>query len=415
MRCGLLGRHLGHSYSPQLHRFFGDYSYTLWEVEPRDLEGFLRTAPFHGLNVTTPYKQAVAPLCRTLSETARRTGSVNTLLRRPDGTLEGHNTDGSGFLAALERCGVEPAGKKALVLGSGGAAATVLEVLRDRGAQAVCICRRGPDHYGNLDRHRDARLLVNATPVGMFPQTDRAPLDLTCLPSLEAVLDLIYNPARTRLLAQAEALGLAWENGLAMLAQQARRSAELFTGRRIPASQGEMARQALSCQMENWVLLGMPGCGKTTLGRALAAETGRPFVDTDQALEERTGRSVPALLAALGEAAFRDLETALLAEVGRGSGQVVATGGGCVLRPENLPLLRQNGRLLWVRRPLRLLQTQGRPLSQAGDLAAMYGRRRDLYQKFCSLQIHNTDTIAAGVRQAKEAFLCSFSCSMDPI
>lgn len=415
MRCGLLGRRLGHSYSPQLHRFFGDDSYSLWEVEPQDLEDFLRKAPFHGLNVTTPYKRAVAPFCQALSETARRTGSVNTILRRPDGTLEGHNTDCVGFRAALDRCGVEPAGKKVLVLGSGGAAAAVLEVLRGRGARAVCISRRGPDHYGNLDRHQDAGLLVNATPVGMFPQTDRAPLDLTCLPRLEAVLDLIYNPARTRLLAQAEELGLAWENGLAMLAQQARRSAELFTGRRIPEAQGELARRALSCQMENWVLLGMPGCGKTTLGRALAAETGRPFVDTDQALEERTGQSVPALLAARGEAAFRDLETALLAEVGRGSGQVIATGGGCVLRPENLPLLRQNGRLLWVRRPLQLLETRGRPLSQGGDLEAMYRRRRDRYARFCSLQMQNTDTIAAGVRRAKEAFLCSFSCSMDLI
>lgn len=415
MRCGLLGRRLGHSYSPQLHRFFGDDSYSLWEVEPQDLEDFLRKAPFHGLNVTTPYKRAVAPFCQALSATARRTGSVNTILRRPDGTLEGHNTDCAGFRAALDRCGVEPAGKKVLVLGSGGAAAAVLEVLRDRGARAVCISRRGPDHYGNLDRHQDAGLLVNATPVGMFPQTDRAPLDLTCLPRLEAVLDLIYNPARTRLLAQAEELGLAWENGLAMLAQQARRSAELFTGRRIPEAQGELARRALSCQMENWVLLGMPGCGKTTLGRALAAETGRPFVDTDQALEERTGQSIPALLAARGEAAFRDLETALLAEVGRGSGQVIATGGGCVLRPENLPLLRQNGRLLWVRRPLQLLETRGRPLSQGGDLEAMYRRRRDRYARFCSLQMQNTDTIAAGVRRAKEAFLCSFSCSMDLI
>lgn len=413
MRCGLLGRHLGHSYSPWLHRFFGNYSYTLWEVEPRDLEGFLRTAPFHGLNVTSPYKRAVVPYCAALSETARRTGSVNTLLRRPDGTLEGHNTDYAGFLAALDRRRAAPAGKKALVLGSGGAAGAVRAALEDRGAQVVTISRRGPDHYGNLYRHFDAALLVNATPVGMFPQTDRTPLDLTRLPHLEAVMDLIYNPARTRLLAQAEDLGLSWENGLAMLVQQARHSAALFTGRPVPEAQAELARRALSCEMENWALLGMPGCGKTTLGRALAAQTGRPFVDTDQVLEERTGRSVPALLETLGEAAFRDLETQVLAEVGRGSGQVIATGGGCVLRPENLPLLRQNGRLLWVHRPLNLLQTRGRPLS--GDLAAMYRRRRDLYQRFCSLQIQNTDTIPVGVRRVKEAFLCSFSCSTDPI
>ena len=237
LRCGLLGRSLSHSRSPELHSLLGSYAYTLWEKQENELEPFLRGHEWDALNVTVPYKKTVVSFMDSLAPAARRTGSVNVILRRPDGTLTGDNTDVPGFSAMLTFSGLDVTGGKVLVLGSGGASAAVCAVLEDRHAQPVVISRSGKDHYGNLSVHADARLLINATPVGMYPASDVSPLDLRNFPCLEGVLDLIYNPPRTKLLQQAESLGLTAVNGLYMLVEQARLSAELFTGRPIPVSE----------------------------------------------------------------------------------------------------------------------------------------------------------------------------------
>lgn len=264
-RCGLLGRRLAHSYSPAIHARLGSYEYRLFQREPEELEVFLREGAWDGLNVTIPYKQAAAACCDRLSPLAQRLGSVNTLVRCPDGSLYGDNTDAWGFGEAFRRLHVGCTGKKALVLGSGGASVTVQAVLRQLGAQVVVISRTGADNYENLDRHRDAAILINATPVGMYPDNGESPLALDRLPRLEAVFDLIYNPARTRLLLEAEARGIPCSNGLTMLVAQAAKSSEQFTGQAISQSVQDTIVAQVGAEMENWVLIGMPGCGKPGL------------------------------------------------------------------------------------------------------------------------------------------------------
>ena len=393
MRCGLLGEKLGHSYSPQIHAELADYEYKLYEKAPDEVEAFVREGDWHGLNVTIPYKKTVIPLCSELSDTARAIGSVNTLLRRPDGTIFGDNTDAFGFETLLDRTvpgSIE--GKKALVLGTGGASVTVCAVLLGRGAQVVPISRSGEDNYENLGRHADARLLVNATPVGMYPKNGVSPVELSAFPKLEAVLDVVYNPARTALLMQAESRGIPCAGGLTMLVAQAKRSAEIYLGHTLPDSELARITGKLSRSMQNIILIGMPGCGKSTVGRILARKLDRPCVEADRELERAADMRIPAIFEREGEAGFRRRETAILSELGKRSGIVLSTGGGCVTRSENYPLLHQNGVIVCLTRPLEKLAREGRPLSQNGDLKAMYERRRPLYEKFADYTVDNTGT-----------------------
>ena len=386
--CGLLGRKLGHSYSPEIHALLGDYSYTLYEKEPEELEQFLLEGDFQGLNVTIPYKKAVLPFCRELSDTARRLGAVNTLVRRPDGTLWGGNTDYDGFSCLLRRSGLEVSGKECLVLGSGGASATAVAVLEDAGARVCVISRRGPENYENLSRHAGAYLIVNATPVGMYPACGVSPVDLSLFPHLAGVLDMIYNPLETTLLQQARARGIVAMGGLMMLLSQAAASAAAFTGRPVSADLAHVW-EAVRAKRMNLVLIGMPGCGKTTLATHLARLLDRPMVDTDTQVEALAGMSIPEIFRTRGESGFRALETQVLTQVCARSGLVIATGGGCVTRPENLPLLRQNGCVVWLLRDAALLPAEGRPLSQNGDLARMERERTPLYRRACHLWAAN--------------------------
>jgi shikimate dehydrogenase len=353
MRCGLLGEKLGHSYSPQIHAELAGYDYRLYEKAPDAVEDFVRNGDWHGLNVTIPYKKTVIPFCDELSETAAAIGSVNTLKRRKDGTIFGDNTDAFGFETLLtQTLKADISGWKALVLGTGGASVTVCAMLRKRGAQVVPISRSGKDNYTNLEWHRDAKLLVNTTPVGMYPKNGASLVDLGVFPKLEAVLDVVYNPARTALLLLAEKRGIPCAGGLTMLVAQAKRSAEIFLGHALP--DGEIARitRQLARQMQNVILIGMPGSGKSTVGRLLAEKLGRPLLEADKELEKAAGMSIPVIFANEGEAGFRRRETRILSELGKQSGTVISTGGGCVTREENYPLLHQNGVIVWLRRGL---------------------------------------------------------------
>ena len=399
MQCGLLGRKLGHSYSPQIHSHLASYEYTLFEKEPEELEAFLKNGSFTGLNVTIPYKKDVIPYLDELSPTAKRLGAVNTIVRREDGTLIGHNTDYFGFCSMVGRSGLAVAGKKVLVLGSGGASNTAVAALEEMGAQVVVISRSGENNYDNLHRHADAAVIVNTTPVGMYPKTGVSPISLERFQKLEGVLDVVYNPARTQLLLDAESRGLIAMNGLWMLVAQAKESAEWFAGVQIPDGKIAQIHGLLRAQMENTVLIGMPGCGKTTVGQALATMQGKRFVDADAVLEERVGRKITDIIPTDGEEAFRQMETDTLAELGKQSGLVIATGGGCVTRERNYPLLHQNGTILWLTRDLNKLPTHGRPLSQTGKLQQMYAVREPMYRRFADAVISNDAAVEQTIAQ----------------
>ena len=401
MKCGLLGRKLGHSYSPQIHARLADYSYTLFEKEPEELECFLKNGDFTGINVTVPYKKDVIPYLDELTPRAKKLGAVNTIVRR-EGKLIGHNTDYFGFQTMVRASGLDPAGKKVLVLGSGGASNTACAVLEELGADVRVISRNGPDNYDNLHLHRDAAILVNTTPVGMYPKVGISPVDLDAFPALEGVLDVVYNPARTQILLDAEKRSIVAMNGLLMLVAQAKEAAEWFSGTSISDDtiapiHGELARQ-----MENIVLIGMPGCGKSTVGKLLAEKTGKTFVDADAYLVEKVGRSIPEIFATDGEPGFRALETEVLAELGCKSGLIIATGGGCVTQERNYPLLHQNGRIFWLTRDLDKLPTHGRPLSQTNTLTDMYQVRKPLYESFADCVIDNNGAPDAAITKILE-------------
>ncbi len=404
MRCGLLGKTLGHSYSPQIHTQLGDYSYELFEKQPEELENFLRHGEFDALNVTIPYKKAVLPYCAVLSDAVKAIGSANTLVRQPDGTLFADNTDAFGFSCIADECGVDIAGKKALVFGSGGASVTAQYVLKTRGAREVLVISRSGEHnYENLDKNADAEILVNTTPLGMYPNNGASPVNLTRFPRCAAVLDVVYNPARTALLLQAEALGIPHAGGLLMLVAQAKRASELFTGSAIADTRiGEIYR-TLAVQMQNIVLVGMPGCGKSSIGTLLAEKLDRPFLDADAEIEKAAGMPIPDFFKLCGEGAFRDLESRVLADLGKRSGAVIATGGGAVLREENYAALHQNGTIVWLTRDLAHLPIDGRPVSQATSLDALFAARKTRYERFADHIIDNNGVPDETVRAILEA------------
>ena len=403
LRCGLLGEKLGHSYSPEIHKMLAGYEYRLYERRAEELESFIRGGEWDGLNVTMPYKKAVLPFCDELGERARLSGSVNTLVRRADGSIYGDNTDMFGFESLLRVNGIDPAGTKALVLGSGGACASVCAVLQSLGAETVVISRSGEDNYNNLDRHRDAGIIVNTTPLGMYPNNGAQAVDLTEFPNCRAVLDIVYNPARTALLLQAEELGIKHAGGLHMLVAQAKRSSELFTGARIDDNEIGRIERALMHRMMNIVLVGMPGCGKTTVAGIIGRMTGRPVQDVDTMIEQRAGITIPEIFAQSGEEGFRALETQIITEAGAQSGAVIATGGGSVTRLENYAPLHQNAVIVWLQRDIDKLPRDGRPLSAHADLNEMFRRRAPMYSAFADMTADNNGTPEAAAEMILEA------------
>ena len=390
----LIGEHLSHSFSPQVHAMLGNPDYSLKELAPEEVGAFVKYGDYVGMNVTIPYKQTVIPYLDALTPAAEKLGAVNTITRRADGTLLGDNTDYFGFSYGLESAGITLAGKRVLILGSGGASKTAIAVARDAGAaEIVIVSRTGEVNYDNVyDLHGDAQVIVNCTPVGMYPKSGTSPVDLAKFPCLCGVADMIYNPARTVFLAQAEQLGLPRTNGLSMLVSQAAAGHERFTGTPVNTAQIDQIVRSFAAESANIVLIGMPGCGKSTVGASLAALTGKTFMDTDALIVQKAGKSIPEIFADDGEDAFRAIEHQVVCEVGMGHGQIIATGGGVVTRSENLYPLRQNATVVWLQRPLEELPINGRPLSQASKLADMYRVRESLYRVFSDIQMQNNGT-----------------------
>lgn len=402
MEYGLLGEKLGHSFSPQIHRALAGYDYRLLPTPPEEVETLLRERDFKGLNVTIPYKQTVMPLCDEIDPRAAAIGAVNTVVNR-EGRLTGYNTDIDGLIYLARRAGVELAGKKTVILGSGGTSRTAQAAAKALGAAEIAvISRRGEDNYDNLSRHADAQVLINTTPVGMFPHCGQSPVSLSLFPDLTGVLDVVYNPLHTALLLEAEARGLPCSCGLPMLVAQAKRAAELFTGASIPDSRTEEILAGLTAQLRNIVLIGMPGCGKTAIGIALAALLGRRFVDLDALIVEKAGKPIPDIFAQEGEAAFRELEHEIVREAGMAAGCVISTGGGVVTRQDNYAPLHQNGVIFHLVRDLALLPSDGRPVSQSTDLGLLWERREPLYAAFADRAVDNNGALEETLGQIKK-------------
>ena len=403
-RYGLLGEKLGHSYSPQIHAELADYEYRLYPTARENVPDFVKNNGLDGFNVTIPYKETVMPFLDAISDEALRIGSVNTVVRMPDGTLHGHNTDYFGFMYMLgdtERL----RGKKALVLGSGGASKTVRAVLGDVGCEpVVTISRSGEDNYTNLARHADAAVIVNTTPVGMYGNQNTSPIELAMFPHCVLALDLIYNPAMTHFLMQAERLGIEYRGGLTMLAAQAARAAEIWGC--IPENTADIAAitEKVQNSMRSIAIIGMPGSGKSSIGAALAGITGRKFVDLDEMITAEAGMPIPEFFAKYGEPAFRALESRMLAAAAKESSCVIATGGGIVTVPGNRYLLEQNCITVLIERPLEELPSFGRPVTAAKGVEQIYRERRELYNSWSVKKYANT-----GIEETARAIAADFT------
>ena len=390
---GLLGRKLGHSYSPLIHKELGNPDYELIELEPEELGEFLKKDDIGGLNVTIPYKIDVMPYCH-LSPEAETIGAVNTIVNR-DGELWGYNTDQDGFKYMVKKAGIHMAGKKVIILGDGGASRTAVYCAGVLGAREVTVISlfSEENNYTNLYKHYDAEIIVNCTPVGMYPKNGESLVDLKDFPKCSGVVDVIYNPQRTKLIMQAESLGIPHTGGLPMLTAQAKRAAELFFDIEIPDESIEKITADIARSCENIVLIGMPGGGKTTIGKALAEMTGRPIYETDDMIVEAAGKSIPEIFAEDGEEEFRRIEHEVLCEAGKKSGAIIMTGGGVVTRPENYEPIHQNGEIYEIVRNIDDLAMDGRPLSKSLDtLREMYKVRHPMYVQFRDCEIINDTT-----------------------
>ena len=403
---GLIGAKLGHSYSKIIHEKIADYTYTLLPL-PTEAEArtFFEKREFAAVNVTIPYKQMVIPCCDEVDPRAKAIGAVNTVVNR-GGKLYGYNTDYAGFAYLAKAHGVNFAGKTVLVLGTGGTHATVSAVCRDGGAKEILTASRtgkdGALTYEQAAARSDVQIVVNTTPCGMYPQTGQCLLDIAALPQLEAVLDVVYNPFATELVLRAKDRGLTAAGGFEMLVAQAVYAAEYFTGRALDRETliPQISRE-LQKELQNVVLIGMPGCGKSTVGAVLAQKLGKTFVDADAEIERRTGKAIPDIFAQEGEAAFRRYEADVIADLTRQNRQVIACGGGVVKTPQNLHALRQNGPVLWVQRPIEKLATAGRPLSKGSEaLRRMAHERLPLYRAAATGAVCNDGSLADTVTTA---------------
>ena len=393
MKYGLIGEKLGHSFSREIHEKLGRYEYELREIPKGELDAFMRARDFSGINVTIPYKTDVIPYLDEISDLGREVGAVNTVVNR-DGKLYGDNTDVWGLISLVRRMRPDLSGLTVLILGTGGTSRAAVAAAKFLGAKkTIRVSRTGRDGAVTYDSayrdYTDAGFLINTTPVGMFPNAGESPIDLSRFPRLTGVVDAIYNPLQTRLLLDARALGIPAENGLYMLVAQAMRSAERFTGEPIGEDVADGIYRELLTEKRNVVLIGMPGSGKSTVGRLLAEKLGRELTDTDDLIVRRAGRPITEIFAARGETAFRDLESEVVRDVSQTGGKIVATGGGAILRRENVDQLRSNGILVYLDRPIdSITPTSDRPLADGVEkIRALKEKRDPIYRAAADLTV----------------------------
>lgn len=398
MKYGLIGEHLGHSYSREIHGAIADYEYELKELRPDELDAFMKQRGFNAINVTIPYKQSVIPYLDEISDRARSIGAVNTVVNS-GGRLYGDNTDFAGMAALAGRTGIDFRGRKVLILGTGGTSKTAHAVAESHGAAAVLhVSRRGGDGLISYEeaaqKHSDAQIIINTTPVGMYPDTEKKPIDIGAFPALEGVLDAIYHPLRTNLVLDAQERGIPASGGLYMLAAQAVYASAVFLGRKAEPALIEKAYGLVRADKQNIVLVGMPSCGKTTVGRIIAESTGKAFFDTDEAIVAAIGMPIADFFAQKGESAFRELESGVIADASKKGGLVIATGGGAVLRPENVRAMKQNGTVVFIdRAPEKLITTDDRPLSSNREaLERLYRTRYEIYKNAADLHADGNGT-----------------------
>ncbi len=401
---GLLGRKLGQSLSPQIHEKLGDYRYDLFCKEPEELDSFFSDKSLDGYNVTIPYKVNAFNACDEVSERAKKIGSVNTCIRREDGTLYGDNTDYFGFSYMAKKAKASFKDKKVLVLGSGGASLTVQIVAHDEGArEIVVVSRTGENNYENISRHFDADIIVNTTPVGMYPNNGERLIDLSKFEKCTSVLDLIYNPLKTPLLLDAEELGINFSNGLVMLVAQAVKSSEQFMGKEIPEEKIDEVYESLLSDRKNVVLVGMPGSGKSTVGKMLAEKLNREFLDTDEMIVRKESKKIPEIFAENGEEYFRLVETECVKEAGKKMGLVIATGGGAILKKENRDAMRENSVVIFLKRDISRLATEGRPLSSSEEkLKQMQEIRYPVYKAVSDFTVETDDNAEITLREVEK-------------
>lgn len=410
MRYGLIGEKLGHSFSKLIHEQLAEYTYDLIPLTKEELDPFLKEKTFSALNVTIPYKEAVLPYLDEIDPHAKKIGAVNTIVNR-NGALCGYNTDFYGFRYLLRHNGIDPFGKKVLVLGKGGASKAILAVLEELGAKEILTVyyKAHPDtiDYQTCYReHNDAEIIVNTTPVGMYPKGDDCPIDLGRFPHLKGVADIVYNPLRTQLILEAEKRRIPAAGGLEMLVAQAKYAVEIFLDTVIADSRIEEINHTLLSERSNLVLIGMSGCGKTTLGKLAAEALGKTFVDTDAQIVEQIGMPIAAFFAQEGEAAFREIETKVLHKLSDKNNLVISTGGGIVKDSRNLDYLKRNGKLIWLKRDPAFLQSgNGRPLApNAAATQQLYLERLPLYTAAAEAVAENDDSPQEGLEKILSAY-----------
>ncbi len=410
MRYGLIGEKLGHSFSKIIHEQLADYTYDLIPLTRTELDAFLKEKQFSALNVTIPYKETVIPYLDEVDSRAQRIGAVNTVVNRT-GKLCGYNTDFYGFRYLLQKNNICVAGKKALVLGKGGASKAVIAVLEELGVAEIITVyyKEHPQTVTYAEcyqNHADAEIIINTTPVGMYPKADDCPIDLSRFPALEGVADVVYNPLRTQLVLEAEKRGISAAGGLEMLVAQAKYAVEIFLDTQLPDFRIAEINADLLKERSNLVLIGMSGGGKSTIGRLAAEKLGKTFVDTDERILERIAMSIADFFGKEGEPAFREIETKVLHELSSQNNLAISTGGGIIKNPLNVEYLKRNGRLIWLKRDANLLESgNGRPL--APDQAAaqkLYQERLPLYTAAAEAVAENNSTLAEGVAAVLQAY-----------
>lgn len=415
MKYGCIGRKLGHSFSKIIHNELYDGDYRLFELEPEEIDGFMTKRDFRAINVTIPYKQTVIPYLSYISEEAKKIGAVNTVVNK-NGVLYGYNTDYAGMTFLIKENGIDLRGKKVLILGSGGTSKTANAVAHDLGAKQVLrVSRNGSDGAVTYDEmyknHTDADVIINTTPVGMYPDNSGLSADISKFPALSGVADAIYNPLCSRLVSDAKARGIRASGGLLMLVAQAVYAAEYFLERKFDTSELYRVYKKISKDKTNIVLTGMAGCGKSTVGKVLAAKTGRELIDTDRVILEKTGKSAGDIIRENGEAHFRTIESRVIADISKEGGKIIATGGGVPTRSENVYALKQNGIIFLIDRPLEKIieysKNGDRPLSSTeSEIRALYKEREGIYKSTADVTVGDGEAESIADTVLKEFEKC---------